>query len=129
MNGSTYSHRDGLWARAANLLASGWLIVSGFAWEHAAPRTNAAVVGYLVFVIAVVATTFDEIRSLNTVLGLWLVVSAWVLPGGTLVLRGNTALIGLVIVALSLVTKSGALRPPSLRALVARLEPHEAPGR
>jgi hypothetical protein len=121
MQGSTV-HRDGGWARVANLLASGWLIVSAFAWERGASRTNAAVVGYLVFILTILATTFDDVRAANTILGLWLAVSAWFLPGAPILMRWNTAALGAAVATLSLVSGSGAIRPP-LRALLARLEP------
>ncbi len=73
-----YRPPDGLWARAAALLASGWLIVSALAWERGTPRIDGVVVGYLVFVFSMVATVVDEVRLLNTALGLWMLVTAWV---------------------------------------------------
>jgi hypothetical protein len=115
-------HRDGLWARTANLLLSGWLVVSAFAWEQGAARTNAAVVAYLVFVLTTVAAALDEVRALNTLLGLWLVASAWLLPSASVPMRCSTTAVGAAVAVLSLVGKGGELRRPPLRALLARLE-------
>ncbi|HET6436741.1 MAG TPA: hypothetical protein VFG59_01675 [Anaeromyxobacter sp.] len=112
--GST-THRDGLWARTVSLLASGWLIVSAFAWDPSGPaRTNAGMVGYLVFVASMVATLVDAVRVVNTLLGAWLVVSTFLFPAAG-VMRINTALLGLAVVVMSLVsTREGVLRLPLL---------------
>lgn len=113
---------DGLWARAAAMLASGWLIVSSFAWERGTPRIDGAVVGYLVFVLSVLAVLVDEVRVLNTALGAWLMVTAWIWPARELVMRCNETLVGAAVILLSLVSNRGALRRPSPRRLLARLE-------
>lgn len=115
-------HGDGLWARTANLLLSGWLVFSAFAWDAGAPRVNAAVVGYLVFVFSLVATALDGVRALNTLLGLWLLASVWLLPAALPAMRWNTALVALAVLLLSLVSSRGGLRAPPVRALLARLE-------
>ncbi len=117
-----YRPPDGLWARAAALLASGWLIVSALAWERGTPRIDGVVVGYLVFVFSMVATIVDEVRLLNTALGLWLLVTAWVWPAKSLAMRGNETLVGAAVVLLSLVSNRGALGPASARRFLARLE-------
>lgn len=121
-----YRPPDGLWARAATLLVSGWLIVSAFAWERGVPRIDGAVVGYLVFVFSMVATVIDEVRVLNTVLGAWLVVTAWVWPAKAPLMRVNETLIGAAVVLLSMVTNAGAFRTASLRRFLSRLEPRHA---
>jgi len=116
-------HQDGLWARAGNLLLSGWLVFSGLAWDVGKQaRIDALVVGYLVFVFSVVATVIDEVRALNTLLGVWLLMSVWLLPPAHALMRWNTALVGLAMLLLSLVSSRGRLRPPSLRALLRDLE-------
>jgi len=114
---------DGLWARTANLLLSGWLIVSAFAWDGAgAPRTNAALVGYLVFVFSLVATVRDRARVLNTLLSLWLVVSVWLLPATHPAMRVNTLLVGGAMFLFSLVSKRGRVGPP--QGLGSHLDAH-----
>jgi hypothetical protein len=120
--GAGFRHPDGLWARTANLLLAGWLVVSAFAWDAGVPRVNAAVVAYLVFVFTLVATAFDGVRALNTLLGLWLLASVWLLPAARALMRWNTALVALGVLLLSLVSNRGGLRAPPLRALLARLE-------
>lgn len=117
-----YRPPDGLWARAAALLVSGWLIVSAIAFERGSPRIDGVVVGYLVFVCSMVATAVDEVRVLNTALGVWMLVTAWVWPAKAVTLRLNETLVGVAIGLLSLVSNRGALRPPSLRRFLARLE-------
>jgi hypothetical protein len=113
-------HADGLWARTANLLLGGWLVFSAFAWDRGAPRINAAVVGYLVFVFALLATALDGVRALTTALGLWLLASVWVLPASQ-VMRWNTGLVGAAVLFLSLISTRGGVRAPPVRVLLARL--------
>jgi len=116
-------HPDGLWARAGNLLLGGWLVISGLAWDaQKQVRIDALVVGYLVFVFSIVATVIDDVRALNTLLGIWLLMSAWLLPPTHALMRWNTAVVGLAMLLLSLVSSRGGLRPPSLRALLRDLE-------
>lgn len=115
--------RDGLWARAANMLLGGWLVVSGLAWDvGAAARTDALVVGYLVFVLSTIAIVADGVRALTTLLGGWLLASVWVFPPAHELMRLNTALIGAGMVLLSLVGRRGRLRPLPLRTLLQELE-------
>lgn len=117
-------HGDGLWARAGNLLLGGWLIISALAWDITAPaRTDALVVGYLVFVLSVVATLADGVRALNTVLGVWLVASTWIFPPQHALMRLNTVAVGVAIAALSLIGRRGRIRPLPLRTLLHELEP------
>jgi hypothetical protein len=88
------------------------MVVSAFAWDAAGPpRTNAAVVGYLIFISALVATGLDRARWLSTLLGLWLLASVWLLPAASVPMRINTALVGAAVCALSMVTRSGDFRP------------------
>jgi hypothetical protein len=115
-------HPDGLWARTANLLLGGWLLFSALAWDRGAPRINAAVAGYLIFVFALLATTLDGVRALTFVLGLWLLVSVWLLPAAQQGMRWNTGAVGLAVLLLSLVSSRGGVHAPPFRTLVARLE-------
>ena len=117
-----YRHPDGLWARTANLLLSGWLLVSAFAWDRGASRVDAAVVGYLVFVFSLLATTFDGIRALNTVLGVWLLISIWLLPPAGALMRFNTGAVAVLIVLLSLVSSRGGVHRAPVRTFLGRLE-------
>jgi hypothetical protein len=104
-------------------LLSGWLVVSAFAWDTGGrARIDAAVVGYLVFVFSTLATLIDEIRVLNTLLGAWLFISVWMVPPAHVLMRWNTALVGLAILLLSLVSDRGRVRPPPLRTLLHDLE-------
>ncbi len=117
-------HPDGLWARTANLLLSGWLVVSAFAWDGGGSLVNGAVVGYLVFVFTLLATAFDGLRALNTLLGLWLLVSVWVLPPASALMRFNTAGVAVLMVLISLVSSRGGVHRPPVRTFVERLEGH-----
>lgn len=116
--------RDGLWARAANMLLGGWLVVSGLARDvGAAARTDALVVGYLAFVFSTIAVVADGVRALTTLLGAWLLASVWLFPPAHELMRLNTALVGAGMVLLSLVGRRGRLRPLPLRTLLQELEP------
>ena len=115
-------HPDGLWARTANLLLSGWLVVSAFAWDRGASRVDAAVVGYLVFVFTLLATTFDGVRALNTILGIWLLASVWLLPPPGALMRLDTGAVAVLMVILSLVSSRGGVHRAPLRKFLERLE-------
>lgn len=120
-------HPDGLWARAGNLLLSGWLVISSFAWDAGGPaRIDAVVVGYLVFVFSVVSTVVDEVRALNTLLGAWLLASVWLFPPARALMRWNTALVGVAMLLLSLVSRRGGIGAPPLRALLRDLDSSRA---
>jgi hypothetical protein len=123
-------HRDGSLARVANLILSGWLVVSSLAWDAPGPaRINGVVVGYLAFVFSTVATLADGVRTLNTLLGAWLLASAWVLPSALLMMRLDAALVGALLLAFSLVTRRGSFGPPPLRTFLRELEPHSGRAR
>ncbi|HVO20143.1 MAG TPA: hypothetical protein VMU15_12855 [Anaeromyxobacter sp.] len=120
-------HPDGLWARAGNIVLSGWLVVSALAWDAGGPgRINALLVGYLAFVFSTVATLADGVRVLNTLLGSWLLASVWVLPSAPPLMRLNTALVGACLLVFSLISRRGAIGPPPVRALLHELEPPSA---
>jgi hypothetical protein len=96
--------RDGLWARALNLLLGGWLFISAFAWEHSrAERVSTAYVGLLAFVAALVAVSYPAARRLTSGLALWLLVSPLVLPTVHAGTTWNNAVAGVTMFALSLV--------------------------
>jgi hypothetical protein len=130
----TKQHGDGLWAQTGNLLLSGWLVVSAVAWDAGNPaRINALVVGYFVFVFSAVGTVVDGVRALNTLLGLWLLASVWVFPATLALMRWNTALLGAIMLVLSLVlslvSRRGLIRPPPLMTLLRELESPSAHAR
>jgi hypothetical protein len=116
-------HQDGLWARAGNLLLSNWLVVSAIAWDVAGSpaRINALVVGYLAFTISIAGIVIDGVRALNTLLALWLLASVWVFPATLALMRWNTALMGAIMLTLSLVSRRGVVRPPPLKTLLREL--------
>lgn len=103
--------RDGLWARALNLLLGSWILVSAFAWEHGAAQTSAALVGYFSSIASVAAMLSPKARRCNALLSAWLFLSAWLLPHAHAAARWNEALVAIAMFSLSLVP--GHSRPPS----------------
>ena len=103
-----------MYARTANLLLSSWLVVSAFAWPHARPQLeNAVVVGALCFVFALVAVVHSPARWWNVVLGAWLVVSFVVLPDRVWTDLHN-AVVGAALCAFALVPTPGWQAPVTL---------------
>jgi hypothetical protein len=80
-----------------------WLFISAFIWSHTyAQMTNTWIVGVLCVAFAVIATRVPEVRYLNTILAIWLFVSAWALPTMESGTRWNNVLVAIAIFLLSL---------------------------
>lgn len=93
------------WARGLSVLLGIWLIISAYAWRHTGTlRDNAVICGVLVIVFALASLRDARARFVNTLVGVWLVLSTFVL-GGALEIgsRWNELFVGIALVALSLV--------------------------
>ena len=78
--------------------------MSAFLWVHTQPQfRNAIVVGALAILAALSAAARPPLRYLNTILGVWLFASAWMLPRMTAVTMWNHLVIGAALIAFSLV--------------------------
>lgn len=90
-----------------NVLAGVWLIISpyvlGFARTSAA--TNAIIVGIIVGILALISATSPESAMwtswLNIILGVWMIISPFILgfTGGAIVM--NSIILGIIVIALS----------------------------
>jgi hypothetical protein len=73
-----------LWPAWVNLLVGVWLVITAFAWPHAAAtQTNTWVVGALIAVSALWAMFVPAIRYVDTFLATWLFFSAIGFAGNT----------------------------------------------
>jgi hypothetical protein len=94
-----------MWARFANLAIGIWLMVAPdlLAYSGSA-RMNHLIVGPIIASVAVVGMweAVREVRRINLVLGVWLVVSSLVLSGNEPNARFVGAAAGLLVTAFSL---------------------------
>jgi hypothetical protein len=91
-------------ARAINALCGAWLLLSAFLWTHSeAQFRNAIVVGVMAIIAAVSAAAKPPLRYLNSILGVWLLVSVWTLPRMSMATLWNDVLIGAALITFSLV--------------------------
>jgi hypothetical protein len=98
-------------ARSVDAMIGAWLLLSAFVWTHTQPQfRNAIVVGVMAIVVAVSAAAKPPVRYLNTILGVWLFLSAWLLPRMSVATMWNHLLVGAALTAFSLVS------PDALRA-------------
>lgn len=79
-------------------------MASVFAWPHTASQSiNVGAIGAISVLIALLGTRLPSARYANSVLALWLLVSAWASPVATLVTSWNATLVAFAMFALSLV--------------------------
>jgi hypothetical protein len=94
-----------------------WLFLSSFMWNHGhAQTTNAWVVGILAVTVALAGLDGrPRARYVNVVLGVWLVVSSFFLPGTTHATAVNHVVVGMVMTSLASLRHIGREpRPQSL---------------
>ncbi len=86
-----------------SLTLGSWLFVSRFAWGHSEPQfTNTWLVSVLYISLVVAAIGLPSVRYANVVVGLWLFVSAWVLPRQADATLWNNVLVSLAMIAVAL---------------------------
>jgi hypothetical protein len=91
-------------ARIASILIGCWLFLSTFVWEQTPSQAyNAWICGVLAASFAALAIAQPKIRYFNSALGIWLFLSAWVLPTSNLKTLWNCVACGIAIFFLSLV--------------------------
>ncbi|WNG46116.1 hypothetical protein F0U60_19850 [Archangium minus] len=92
-------------ARWSSLLLCVWLVVSPLLLEFGAPeaRANTVTVGLCLFLFVLVADSLPAFRFVDTALGLWLVVSPFLLGySDKSIPTVNSVIVGLLVAALSL---------------------------
>jgi hypothetical protein len=89
--------------RIGNALLGSWLIASAFIWPHApSQRANLCLVGTLAIAFALTAIRHPRVRYLNSLLALWLLMSAWAGEVATDVTTWHNTIIAFAMFALSL---------------------------
>jgi hypothetical protein len=93
-------------ARTFNALVALWILVSAFAWPHgAAQRLSTALSGLAALALALITVRHDAARYLNMGVGVWLFLSAFLLPSDPqwrAATTWNNAIFGLVLFATAL---------------------------
>ncbi|HLN18747.1 MAG TPA: SPW repeat protein [Patescibacteria group bacterium] len=90
-----------------NVLAGLWLIISPFVlrFSGTSASTNAIIVGIIVAILALIAATSPAsvmwTSWINIILGLWLIISPFIMgfTGGAIL--ANSIILGIIVVALS----------------------------
>src|SRR5690349_8707395 len=91
-------------ARYANAVIGVCLFISAFVWPHSSAQfTNTWIMGVIVTAVALIATRVPGFQFVNTLAGIWLVISAFVLPAVRVGTMWNNAIVGIAVVGLSLV--------------------------
>jgi|GEM_PF-44544 len=102
-----------MWPRLMNVAIGVWLLASpGVLGHDGTAAASDIIVGALVASAACIAIweSTRAVRWVNVPLGAWLVVSPWLLPGGTMESRVQGLLLGATIVALA--TRGGRVSHP-----------------
>jgi hypothetical protein len=95
---------EGTWARSLNVLLGAWLFVSAFAWQHGqAANANTWICGLLVIGFALWALWMPTMRWWNTLIGAWVVFASFFLHHRSAVTQWNNIVLGVLILAISLV--------------------------
>jgi hypothetical protein len=95
-----------------NILLATWLFVTAFAFNPSPPQF------WSMLIVSVGVVTFeclsiwrDQLRYVDAALGAWLILSIWVLPTRNEFIYWNNCLVGILIVALSMVRTRVKGRP------------------
>jgi hypothetical protein len=90
--------------RIANAVLGLWLFVSVLIWPHTSSQTiNMCAIGALAFIVALLGTKYSTIRYVNSILAVWLLISAWAGQVATEVTSWNATFVAFAMFALSLV--------------------------
>jgi hypothetical protein len=101
---------DAKQSRYANVALGVWLFISAFLWHHSqAQFTNSWLMGIIVTVVALLATSMPALRYVNTAAGLWLIISGFALQRYTAGTVWNNVIVGALVFLFSLVPARGEL--------------------
>lgn len=91
-------------ARFINILIAMWVIVAAFSYKPPVSQfVSMLIVGVLVMAFEALAFFSNRLRFVDTIVGAWLVLSAFVLPTGSDFVLWNNFFCGVAIVVLSMV--------------------------
>jgi hypothetical protein len=94
-------------ARVINILLGIWLFISTFLWRHHPDQVmNAWACGLITVALAAIAISQPVVRYLNAAVGLWIFLSAWVVPSLSRATIWTDALTGVAIFAFAMVPSS-----------------------
>jgi hypothetical protein len=93
-----------LWARIINLLLGVWLFISAFVWPHTVhSRANTWILGVLIAIFSLLATTQPNARWLNTLAAIWLFFSSLAIFHTTQATVWNNVIVAIIVFVLSFV--------------------------
>lgn len=131
-------HNQVQWASGLNVLAAIWLFISAFAVAASGPMmTNNIILGIAVFVLALFrfggAYEQSWISWVNLVLGIWVIVSPWVVMGRGLEptrdIMVNNVITGLVIGILAIWSGLASGTEPGATTMYSTESPRPSYGR
>lgn len=97
--------------RLVNLAFGVWLFVSTFLWPHAElQENNTRVIGILIAVNALLTFVLPDMRWMNAVLAVWLVLSAFVLPTAHSLTIWNAVFVGVIVFLAAITPGTGLTR-------------------
>ena len=109
------------WPRWVNFLIGIWLIISAFAWPHAAgARANTWILGALIAIASLWAVFTPGARFLNTIFAIWLFFATLVIYHASSATVWNNVIAAVVVFVLSLIPN------PPARARTGRERPIHA---
>ena len=91
-------------ARIANMIMGVWLMLSSLIWHHTSAQfINIWLVGIFVILVSLSGIWAPSARYLNTLLALWLFLSAWGFTEASAATIWNSVITSVVIFAFSLI--------------------------
>jgi hypothetical protein len=94
-------------ARIVNGVLGGWLFASAFLWPHSFQQfNNAWLMGTIIMMCSAVAFTAPRFRIANTAIGVWLIVSTFLLDRASTLTVWNNLLVGIGVTLVSLLPGS-----------------------
>jgi hypothetical protein len=99
-------------ARNINVILGFWLFLSAFMWPHGHSEfVNTVILGLVTMFVALIAFGVPTLRFLNTAVGVWLILSWFVLSRSSGATAWNNILAGVAIVGVSLLGDGVTRRP------------------
>lgn len=99
-------------ARWFNVALGAWLCVSVLAWKHSpAQYNNGWIVGVATATVAALAMRIQVVRFINSLIAIWLFISAWSLPGPSDLTFWNSLLVSMAIYVATMLSNAPARLP------------------
>ncbi len=96
--------KDKRWQDRLNLLIGIWLFISpwviGFAGAGTASAWNAWILGVAIIVFSAIAVSMPQAweEVINILLGIWMVISSWVIGVASRSVETNAVIVGLLVI-------------------------------